>query len=492
MEQADWRNSRQHLPLTRMLDFVAWKLKRTSLNLNGCLDIPLTAGMMHLMPIKVCFVALNAYPAIDPEIPGGVGGIETRSWLFARSLAKLPEFEVSFLVRHSTSLLQENVAGVQLHLLRDRYYDVRNSLLSRLRRLNRFPFFWLDQPRWSDLYYLPLLALRKLLIGTGDPRRPSPALEQIDADVYLTFGVQSHSATVIATGQKLGRPVVLFLGSDSDLDERYRPDSNYVSIYRDRGDICYWIMQQATRILCQTSAQQLRLQALFKREADLIRNPIDLAEWDRLQTAPLPVESHHGLEHFALWIGRADRVHKQPQELLQVARRCPEIPFLMVMNPRDDQVEREIREQAPANVRIVDWVPFSHMPALFARAAVLVNTSSLEGFPNTFLQAAAAGVPIASLHVEADFLRQSRAGSCADGNLDRLAELIQEQWQARLASESGTDAGSTARTWIEREHAAASQTGRLAETLKAIVQTPRPRTPREIVANFHDPPRSTE
>ena len=68
------------------------------------------------------------------------------------------------------------------------------------------------------------------------------------------------------------------------------------------------------------------------------------------------------------------------------------------------------------------------MPALFHRAAVLVSTSALEGFPNVFLEAAAAGVPIASLEVGASFLAEAAAGEHAAGDLDRLAAFVRHCW----------------------------------------------------------------
>lgn len=414
--------------------------------------------------IKVCFVALNAYPAIDPAVAGSFGGIETRAWLFARALAEHQDFEVSFVVRHWNPLRQKVYAGVQLHLLRDRYYAVRDSLRFRLQLTSRFPWLRLRQPKLSDLFYLPLLVGLKLLRPRRDACSSSAFLKKIDADLLLTFGVQSYSATVIATAQANQRPAVLFLGSDSDLDENYLPGSDYTSVYRDQGDVCYWTIQNASAILCQTDRQRDRLEQLFQRQGNVIRNPIDLESWDRLQTLDLPEELTGGWKRYALWVGRADAVHKRPQDLLEVARRCPEVSFLMVMNRRDDVFEAQIRAQAPENVRIVEHVPFAQMPALFSRAAVFVNTSALEGFPNTFLQAAASKVPIASLNVEDDFLKQSQSGVCAQGDLELLAQTVRQAW-------AGEELELRGREYIEEHHALKQQTELLAQTLKKIAKS---------------------
>lgn len=396
----------------------------------------------------ICFVALNALPAIDPRAPGGFGGIETRSWMLARGLAQLPEMRVSFVVRHGSALLQPEYEKVTLLLHRDRLYGVRDSLVSRLRRTQSFPWITLQQPRWSDAFWLPVLAAAKLLRPRPDPRTPLPFFQKTPADAFVTFGVQSASATVIASAHASRRPAVLVLGSDSDLDEQYVTGSNYVSVYRDRGDVCRWVLDQADAIICQTSRQQELLRKRFGRQGVLIPNPIDLHQWDRLAAQPVEPKDIAGLTRYILWVGRADGEHKRPQLVLELAARCPEVSFLMVLNPRDDVLEARIRAEAPANVRIVDRIPFERMPAVMRGAAGLVNTSSLEGFPNTYLQAPASGTPVASLVVEGEFLQRSQAGMCADGDLDRLAEVIRAAWTGQPRGFHAQ----AARGYVEEQH----------------------------------------
>lgn len=415
------------------------------------------------MPLRVCLVALNAYPAIDPEIPGPIGGIETRAWTLARGLARQPGLDVSLAIRHSQALRRTNYEGVHLHLLRDRLYRPRESLALRLQRTSGFPWLTLRAPRWSDAVYLPLVALQRAARGRADPLTPQKFYQQLPVDLFVTFGVQQNSASVIASAHSMGRPAVLFLSWDGDLDERYLSDENFVSEYHDSASICRWTIQHADRILCQTEAQQARLK-LFGREATLLRNPLDFESWDTGMQVPLSEETTAGLKRYALWIGRADTSHKRPLLLNELARRCPDVDFLMVLNRRDDAVEREVRQTAPANVRITERVPFTSMPGVLRRAAVLVNTSSREGFPNAYLQAAATGVPIGSLNVEQQFLEESHAGFCAAGDLDVLATFIRDCWRQTPIS---FDAHA-ARMFIEARYALAPQSRQLAEFLQEV------------------------
>jgi glycosyltransferase involved in cell wall biosynthesis len=102
------------------------------------------------------------------------------------------------------------------------------------------------------------------------------------------------------------------------------------------------------------------------------------------------------------------------------------------------------------------------MPAVFARAAVFVSTSSLEGFPNVFLQASASGVPFASLEVGGEFLAEAGAGFHAAGKLRQLAEYIGTVWNdPQSASHSRL-----AREYIEQHHSLDAQSTRLLEVLE--------------------------
>lgn len=414
------------------------------------------------MPLRVCIVALNAYPAIDPEAAGPIGGIETRAWTLARGLAQQPDLEVSLIVRNTTSLRSTNFAGVKLILWRDRLYSKRESLALRLQRTSGFPWFQLKMPRWDDLYTIPILVMERVWRGRINPLAPLKICGQVSADIFLTFGVQQISAQVIAAAHATGRKAILLLAHDGDQYESIQTHPEQVNTVGDSGTMRNWVLTHADRILCQTPAQFEAVRKL-NLSATLFRNPIDLEDWSLVSL--LPEREVSKPSGYALWVGRAERELKQPHKLIEMAAQCPEIDFLMILNRRDDAVEEEIRRSAPANVRIVERIPFHEMPDVFQRASVLVNTSSLEGFPNTFLQAAASGVPIASLNVEATFLEQSAAGWCSKGDLQALAKYVRACREGASAPFNAV----RARQYLEDHHAASQQTLQLLALLKETI-----------------------
>jgi hypothetical protein len=373
---------------------------------------------------------------VEPELARGVGGIETRAWMFARGLVRYAGADVQFVVRHSTPPRRDAVEGVRIVALIDRLYDMRAAVGMCVGRRAGFP--WLRIHRWRPalIWQLPVIAAERALRGgASDPWQADPRLSALDSDVFCTFGVQSHSATVIASAREARKPTVLILGSDGDLDPEYGPASTFVSTYGDRGDVCWRILQEADAIVAQTVEQQQTLRERFGRESVVIANPIDVEEWDAGLSQQPRAEDAAGLQRYALWIGRADAVHKRPQLCVELARMCPEVPFLLIMNPRDAELDSQLRREAPLNVRFVRSVPFSRIPAVFAGAAMLVNTSLLEGFPNTFLQAALARVPIVSLQVAEQFLQELRCGVFANGDLCGLATGVRAMWAAPTAAE---------------------------------------------------------
>ncbi len=425
--------------------------------------------------MRLCLVALNALPAIDPAFPGPIGGIETRSWLLAQGLARREGVEVRFVVRHVAPLPPSRPCGVEVIPLIDPLYPLWQAAAQSVERRAGFP--WVRIRRWSPrlLWQLPRLALDRLIRGrVYDADVPDPQLVQLEADLYATFGVQTHSAVVIRSAHAAGRPAVLFLGSDGDLDPLFEPGGTGIDPYGTRAEVGRDILASADHIIAQTPAQQQRLAERFGRTSTLLRNPIDVAAWEAGLSQSAEPQYTTGLSRYLLWIGRAEELHKRPQLCLEVARQLPDADFLMILNPRDPDVTTRIRASAPANVHIVEHVPAPQMPALFARATALVSTSRLEGFPNVFLQAALSGVPIASLEVGEEFLTTSRSGLCLAGDLSQLGQVLGDLWSGSLPSTIQPD---HARRYVLEHHDLDRQADLLLRELNKLSPQASPHNP---------------
>ena len=102
-----------------------------------------------------------------------------------------------------------------------------------------------------------------------------------------------------------------------------------------------------------------------------------------------------------LWVANAKR-HKRPHLFLELAARLPQYRFRLVGGPADQADERRYFEELQArakvlpNVEMTGYVPYTDIESMFDGAAIFVNCSVGEGFPNTFMQAWSRGIPTVS------------------------------------------------------------------------------------------------
>jgi hypothetical protein len=98
----------------------------------------------------------------------------------------------------------------------------------------------------------------------------------------------------------------------------------------------------------------------------------------------------------------------------------------VIANKVDERSFRELLEDAPANVVILESVRPSELHNEFAGAIALLCTSELEGFPNTFLDAGCFGVPVLSLGIDPDgMITREGGGVVTNGDLAALTMAAQ-------------------------------------------------------------------
>ncbi len=135
----------------------------------------------------------------------------------------------------------------------------------------------------------------------------------------------------------------------------------------------------------------------------------------------LPFQARRGI----LWVGHLTDV-KRPELVIELARRLPEIPFTVIASTTDrsDLAAREQALQAHANVRYLKNVSFGETGGHFRDARIHLNTSRSEGFPNTFLQAIQAGLPLATTGLDPDDLIEEHGLGFRSQDLDDLASWL--------------------------------------------------------------------
>jgi len=76
-----------------------------------------------------------------------------------------------------------------------------------------------------------------------------------------------------------------------------------------------------------------------------------------------------------------------------------------------------------SNIDYLGAKPLSEVQQILSKSKLLINTSSYEGFPNTFVQAWARGVPVISLSVDPDnIIKNNHLGISCDNDFNKLVD----------------------------------------------------------------------
>jgi glycosyltransferase involved in cell wall biosynthesis len=286
---------------------------------------------------------------------------------------------------------------------------------------------------------------------------------QVDADVYLTFGANEASAQLVHYCRAVSRPMVLSIASDAAFDESVHELSTTCDAYGVPGHYPWYAIRHAHTVLVQTERQQALYAARYGRDAVLVRNPLPTATRQPARQAP-----QYGGR--MLWIGRLDP-NKRYEEALILAAALPHRELIMVCNNILSLGENTIDELQTAmpNLMLADQVALADTDALFRFSDVLVNTSVVEGFPNTFLQAGAQGIPVVTMGVDPDgMLRQHGCGRAADGTSVGLAHEVEALLNDTEAYAAAAAANSQ---WAHDRHDPDARIAELITTLRTVLAT---------------------
>jgi len=132
-------------------------------------------------------------------------------------------------------------------------------------------------------------------------------------------------------------------------------------------------------------------------------------------------------EKIVLWLANLS-VGKQPEKFIQLAKHCHDCKswkFILAGGTKNRAYFRKISEQAKdvSNLEMLGAVSFKESHKYFAKASLFVNTSIMEGLPNTFVQAWLSRTPVLSLiHDPNCWIKTHNIGICAEGNLNIFIE----------------------------------------------------------------------
>ncbi len=300
----------------------------------------------------VCFVALKSYGILadDPAV-GQIGGAEVQQVLIARELARRG-YRVTFVVHDYGQPDGVDCGGIQV--------------------FKKCPV----DAGWPGMRFI-------------HPQTTSlwQAMQRANADIYYQRGAGTETGQVAAWCRWRRRHFVFGIASDGNCDSGL----STLTTARERMIYSYGVRRAC--VVCQTDRQLQALAAGLGIPATVIRTcTMEPARAQLVEGLP------NGVRPRVLWVGRFAAV-KRPELLIDVAASCPEYDFDIVgaANAPTPYAEGIVnRAEALANVTLHGLVPHARIGTVFSRAVAVMCTSHWEGYPNTFLESWARGIPVVS------------------------------------------------------------------------------------------------
>jgi len=320
-----------------------------------------------------------------------------------------------------------------------------------------------DPVSWID----PNLTLVQRSLHTGTTGIGSTALESY----YVARSLASADGRVIVV--RTGTPVVGFIAlfcmimrrrfvfsSANDFDFLPRAGAS-----RLQSRIYGFGVRRADAVVVQSGRQLELARTAFPTIKKLVRIP---------SFADDPPEEYVPSEATEfVWAGRVVD-YKRPLLYAELAAAVPEARFVMILHlPAELEVthaelltELELRAAQLDNLEIRPGLPHPELVEKLAASVAVVNTSSFEGMPNTYLEAWGRGVPVLALSFDPDgVIAEKDLGIAADGSWDAFVEGARKLWERRV--DRGAFAERT-RAHIQQNHTIRAVGGQWHDLLESL------------------------
>ena len=325
---------------------------------------------------RICIVGLDSYGMLSGEgNPKYIGGESIQHVLLARAWRDLGH-DVSIIVH-------DEGQGAR------REHDGITAIAAHSRR-GGIPGFRFFHPRATRLL---------------------SALIAADADVYYQSPAGAYTGITAWFCRATGRRFIFRVASDSDCEKEH----GRIQFWRDRKLYNYGL-RRADFVAAQTAFQAQLLRENHGIESSVLNMMVEPPR----NGAPVDKDID------VLWLSNL-RALKRPELALELARQLPNVNFLLAGGPMPggETYFEDVRAAAGrlSNVTMHGAVRYTDSGKLFDRAKIFLNTSSIEGFPNTFLQAWIRGVPVVSFFDPDSLVQRLQLGHIAN-SLDEMREAI--------------------------------------------------------------------
>ncbi len=337
--------------------------------------------MQNLKNIKkkhICFICPKAYPLFNSKISSTFGGAEVQMSMLARELARDSSYKVSILVGDYGQNKHETIDNVML--IKSFYF--KKNILAFIAR-----------------------AFSEML--------------KVGADCYIQRSMTNYTFLLALICKIYRRGFVYMVAHNNEVDGGKTVRRSKISTI-----LSWLVFKTSSAVITQNHYQHDKVSRVTKR-AYAIKSGY------RIKDNVL----NHDRKHF-LWVGRSEK-WKRPEVFITLARKFNKNKFVMICPraTRASHISDDVKKLASnvPNVEFLDFVPFDKIGKYFEDAIAYINTSTQEGFPNTFIQSMIAGTPIVSLAVNPDnFFAKSGAGIFCSNEISKMIQGVKQVSESKI------------------------------------------------------------
>jgi glycosyltransferase involved in cell wall biosynthesis len=207
-----------------------------------------------------------------------------------------------------------------------------------------------------------------------------------------------------------------------------------------------WGLMRTDKILVQHRQQLAEIPSRWQAKVSVLPGVV---------TPDLIPPAHAQRASYVAWVAMI-RQHKRPDVLIEIARRLPEIRFVVCggvtrhRSPAGYSEQMVSAIQSVPNIEYLGHVEPEKSLQIIRNAAVFLSTSDSEGFPSTFLEAWASGTPVVSVTVDPDQLLKNKGLGLVSGSVQQaVADISNLIDRSDLREEIGL----RARDYVTSRHA---------------------------------------
>lgn len=278
------------------------------------------------------------------------------------------------------------------------------------------------------------------------------ALNKSNSDIFIQRSLDAASGIIALYCKLKKKKFIYMVAADSETDRGYEQNHNFII-----NQITFWGFKLADKIIVQNEYQKSQLKKYYNADGFLLKNS------DHINTSK-PFE-----KKTILWVGKSE-ILKRPELVLKLAQEFSAFKFVMifVLTPGRDKYMQEIKQQAIkiSNIQFIEFVPITEIDSFYKEALIHINTSTKEGFPNTFIHAAKYKTPIVSLIVNPDnFISNTKCGFACDNDFELMKNSISSLLSNKLLYDEMAE---NAYQYVLKNHNIQENSAKFAEIINSL------------------------